>query len=109
MLALLYAKNEAVQVVLTRRPDYEGVHSAQISFPGGQSETHDEDHWQTALRETEEEIGVPASIIRHLGDLSPIYIPPSNFLFVLTWDGWIIYLSFIPTRKKWQLSLRCRY
>ncbi|HPE98171.1 MAG TPA: CoA pyrophosphatase [Chitinophagales bacterium] len=88
VLALLYAKNEAVQVVLTRRPDYEGVHSAQISFPGGQSETHDEDHWQTALRETEEEIGVPASNIRHLGDLSPIYIPPSNF-FVRPYLGWL--------------------
>jgi len=62
---------------LMRRVEYPGVHSGQISLPGGQSEPGET--WeQTALRETCEEVGV-CDGIEVLGPLTPIYVPPSNF------------------------------
>jgi 8-oxo-dGTP pyrophosphatase MutT (NUDIX family) len=67
-------------LVFIKRTSYPGVHSAQISFPGGKAEKHDADILQTALRETEEEIGVAATDIEILGNLSRVYIPPSNFM-----------------------------
>lgn len=52
-------------------------HQAQISFPGGRQEAG-EDLIQTALRETQEELGVQPDAIRVLGMLTPLYIPPSK-------------------------------
>lgn len=63
-----------------KRPTYPGVHSGQIAFPGGKMEESDADLSVTALRETEEEIGVESSNIQLLGKLSDLYIPPSNFM-----------------------------
>jgi len=56
------------------------VHSAQVGFPGGKVEESDKDLKETALRETEEEIGVTNNHIEVLKTLSPLYIPPSNFI-----------------------------
>ncbi|RZS97857.1 NUDIX hydrolase [Cecembia calidifontis] len=67
-------------VPFIKRPTYPGVHSGQIAFPGGKMEESDADLSVTALRETEEEIGVDASKIQLLGKLSDLYIPPSNFM-----------------------------
>lgn len=64
---------------LILRKTYKGVHSAQIGFPGGSYEKQDENLMQTALRETEEEIGVPTHQIKVLKELTHVYIPPSNF------------------------------
>ena len=62
-----------------RRPDYIGPHSGQVALPGGRREG-DETLLQTALRETEEELGVdPASLVV-LGALSPLYVRASNHL-----------------------------
>lgn len=72
-------RNQA-QIILTKRQSYPGVHSGQISFPGGKKEKSDADHKDTALRETFEEIGIQASKLEVLSPLSPLYIPPSNFL-----------------------------
>ncbi|MFZ9847927.1 MAG: NUDIX hydrolase [Flavobacteriales bacterium] len=79
VLLLIYPVNNQPHLVLTKRPTYEGHHSAQISFPGGKREEKDENFAQTALRETEEEIGISASNITIIGELSDLYIPPSNF------------------------------
>lgn len=80
VLALIYnAANEA-HLVLTERSTYRGVHSGQISFPGGKKENEDPDFKSTALRETHEEIGVPPTSVEVLGPLTSLYIPPSNFL-----------------------------
>ncbi len=57
-----------------------GVHSKQISFPGGQVEEADTDREATALRETYEEVGVPSEDIQVIGRLSELFIPPSQFL-----------------------------
>ncbi len=80
VLMLIYPHEERYFTSLIVRPDYDGVHSGQIAFPGGAKEAQDENLTQTALRETMEEVGVHASAIEIIGSLSEIYIPPSNFL-----------------------------
>ncbi|MBT8244871.1 MAG: CoA pyrophosphatase [Winogradskyella sp.] len=81
VMALFYPnyKNET-QLVFILRKTYKGVHSAQVGFPGGKVELSDVDLKHTALRETEEEIGVPMREVKVIKTLSPLYIPPSNFM-----------------------------
>lgn len=67
-------------LVLMKRVEYNGVHSGQISFPGGKSENSDIDLYETAYREAEEEIGISNSQYETLGSLTKLYVPPSNFL-----------------------------
>lgn len=67
-----------LHVALIRRTEYPGVHSGQISFPGGRRESG-ESRQDTALRETFEEIGVAPEQVTVMGQLSRLYIPPSNF------------------------------
>lgn len=78
VMILLYPRDEQLYLPLIRRSEYQGVHSGQISLPGGRIEACDTDVVETALRETEEEIGVPSSSVRVLGQLSPLYIGASN-------------------------------
>jgi 8-oxo-dGTP pyrophosphatase MutT (NUDIX family) len=78
VLVLLLPPAETPRVVLTVRHDDLPDHGGQISFPGGQREGG-EALSDTALREAEEEIGLSSSSVRLLGDLTPLYIPPSNF------------------------------
>jgi 8-oxo-dGTP pyrophosphatase MutT (NUDIX family) len=80
VLILFYPGKEGVQFPLILRNAYEGVHSNQVGLPGGRWEEEDADLLQTALREAEEEVGVPKSEVEVLGSLSQLYIPPSNFL-----------------------------
>ena len=83
VLLLLYPNaKDKVSFVLTRRKVYNGVHSGQISFPGGKPEKSDDNLWSTALRETHEEIGVSLDQIKHLRSLTEIYVPPSNFMII---------------------------
>lgn len=65
-------------ILMVKRAAYDGVHSAQVSFPGGRREENDIDNAFTALRENEEETGIATSDIKIIGELSPIYIPPSK-------------------------------
>ncbi|MBN1339443.1 MAG: CoA pyrophosphatase [Bacteroidales bacterium] len=80
VLILLYQKNGSVYTVFIERQQYDGVHSGQISFPGGKREDSDESIIFTAIREAEEEIGILRNQIHIIGTLTNIYIPPSNFL-----------------------------
>ncbi|GAG81748.1 unnamed protein product, partial [marine sediment metagenome] len=57
VLILIFPKNKKINIVLIQRATYPGVHSGQISFPGGKFEKGDKDLIDTALRETKEEIG----------------------------------------------------
>lgn len=61
-----------------KRPDYDGTHARQVSFPGGQLEGS-ETHAEAALREFKEETGVDCYADQVLGELTQLYIPPSNF------------------------------
>lgn len=80
VLALFYPdNNQTTNILLMLRASYNGVHSAQISFPGGKKDDHDNDLEFTALRETEEEIGISRTEISIVRKLTKTYIPPSNF------------------------------
>ena len=80
VLILLFPVNGKLKTVFIQRSVYEGVHSGQISFPGGKHEKSDKDFEATALRETQEEIGVEPDKIEIIAQLTDFYIPPSNFL-----------------------------
>lgn len=79
VLALLENFQGEAALILIERQRYPGVHSGQISFPGGKHEAEDPDFEFTALRETQEEIGVDPRQIEMAGAMSQLYIPPSNF------------------------------
>ena len=79
VMVLFYLKNDKPFFVLVKRSVYDGVHSGQISLPGGQVEKSDTDYAATALRETHEEIGIDPEKVHIIGRLSAMYIPPSNF------------------------------
>jgi len=80
VLLLLYERQRELHIILTQRKQYEGVHGGQMSFPGGKMDKTDANLVETALRETREEIGVAPVGIEVIGQLSDLYIPPSNFL-----------------------------
>jgi 8-oxo-dGTP pyrophosphatase MutT (NUDIX family) len=78
VLVLFYPCDAALCLVLTRRTDEVDSHRGQISFPGGSTDPG-EDAAATALREAHEELGVDPARVEVLGQLSPLYIPPSGF------------------------------
>lgn len=80
VLILVYPTHHNIVVPFIQRPDYQGVHGGQVSLPGGKCEGTDGSFWETALRETREELGIDTSKIEFLGQLSQIYIPNSNFI-----------------------------
>lgn len=79
VMVLLYPENDEIYLPLTKRPEYAGAHSGQVSFPGGKVEKMDRDIIHTALRETQEEIGVANDSIEIIGQLSELFIVASNF------------------------------
>jgi len=87
VLALIYPHNQQFYIPLILRPSYKGVHSGQVSFPGGGHEEKDKNITATALREAHEEIGIQPNQVHILGKLTPLYIAPSNYLVHAT-VGW---------------------
>lgn len=77
MLPLVH-RPDALSVLFTQRTAHLADHAGQISFPGGRVEPEDASREETALRETEEEIGVARSCIEILGRL-PLYELPTGF------------------------------
>lgn len=69
VLILLYDRDGAPHLVLTKRTDTLVHHPGQISLPGGRWEAEDGDLGTTALRETQEELGVSADAVRLVGRL----------------------------------------
>ena len=79
VLILMYPGDGEVYIPLIVRNDYKGAHSGQVGLPGGKKEEEDDDLEATALRETEEELGIAREEVRILGKLTELYIPVSNF------------------------------
>jgi 8-oxo-dGTP pyrophosphatase MutT (NUDIX family) len=88
VMALVYPIGDVPHLACIRRQEYPGVHSGQISLPGGKQDLADDDTWTTALRETKEEIGVPQKAITRISALTPLYIPVSNF-YVKPYLGYV--------------------
>jgi len=80
VMMLFYPKSGYTHLVLIVRNSYQGVHSAQIAFPGGKYESKDENFQNTALRETYEEIGIHPDRIEIVMPFTNLYIQPSNFI-----------------------------
>ena len=79
VLVLLYPIESEPYIVLMKRSRDNTVHSQQVSFPGGKVEKDDKSLIDTALREAEEEVGIIRQDVKIIGELSKLYIPPSNF------------------------------
>lgn len=87
VLIPLVEREPGPNVLFTKRTAYLKDHAGQISFPGGGVEAHDRHRQDTALRETEEEIGLPRFAITVLGEL-PEYEMQSGFRITPV-VGWI--------------------
>jgi 8-oxo-dGTP pyrophosphatase MutT (NUDIX family) len=100
VLISLFPFKEELYTVFILRADYKGVHSGQISFPGGRKDKQDENLIQTALREAQEETGIKPDNVNILGQLTELYVYPSNFIIY----PFIGYLNekpdFIPDPKE---------
>lgn len=80
-VAVLLTSDVRPSVLLTLRSTQLRYHRGQISFPGGQIEP-DESPQNAALRELQEEVGIPSSEVEVIGTLSSLYTPPSNSMIV---------------------------
>ncbi len=69
VLVPLYVRERELFTLFTRRSDTVEHHKGQISFPGGVKEPGDANLWTTAIREAEEEVGIPRASVRLLGAL----------------------------------------
>ncbi len=69
VLIPLYVRDHGLWTLFTKRTHTVEHHKGQISFPGGRQHAEDANLWTTAIRETEEEIGVPRESVRLLGAL----------------------------------------
>ncbi|WP_029012413.1 CoA pyrophosphatase [Niveispirillum irakense] len=81
VLVPLVDRPDGFTVLLTQRTAHLAAHAGQISFPGGRVEPEDKDPHDTALRETEEEIGLPRHRIELLGHMDT-YITRTGFRVV---------------------------
>ncbi|MGF1534470.1 MAG: NUDIX hydrolase [Bernardetiaceae bacterium] len=80
LLAFFADSAGLIKIPFIQRPQDGTVHAGQIAFPGGGIEAQDHDLWETALRETREEIGLRIRREQIIGTLSDVYIYPSHSL-----------------------------
>lgn len=108
VLILIYPQEKQAFFPLIKRPEYVGVHSGQIAFPGGKMDEGDENEVFTALREAEEEVAVNASKVEVLGRMSDLFIPASNFL-VSPVIGYVDHIpEFVPEEREVQRIISAR-
>ena len=79
VLILLYLADNKIYFFLTKRTDELKHHKGQISLPGGTQEGN-EKLIDTALRETQEEIGINKTSISIIGTISPLFVPVTGFM-----------------------------
>ena len=98
VLVALY-DDDGIHAVFTRRRHDLRSHAGEISFPGGRRDKEDGDLVTTALREAEEEIGLPREAVRVLGALSPVPTVATNF-------GVYPIVGLIAPGRRWIVSPR---
>ncbi len=74
-----FERETEICFILIERSEYDGHHSKQIAFPGGKKELFDSNLEETARRETIEEINIEMKQAKLIGQITPVYIPVSNF------------------------------
>jgi 8-oxo-dGTP pyrophosphatase MutT (NUDIX family) len=100
VLILFYPDENKIKVPLILRPDYDGTHGGQMALPGGKVEPFDENLKRTAIRETQEEIGIKALDVNIIGSVTEVFIPVSNFM-VYPVIGYLDYKPvFFPDPKE---------
>lgn len=67
-----FTDSDDPELILTVRSDHMPTHAGEVAFPGGKRDPGDEDLLATALRESEEEVGLDPAHVEVLGELSPI-------------------------------------
>ena len=96
VMILLYLKEDEYCILLNKRSEEVEHHKGEISFPGGARDLEDRDSLETALRETEEEMGIKREDITVLGEMDEI-VTRSNFQ-VSVFTGTIEYpYKFTPS------------
>jgi 8-oxo-dGTP pyrophosphatase MutT (NUDIX family) len=60
---------ESPELILTERAGHLRLHAGEVAFPGGKCDPDDSDHWQTALREAEEEVALQPGAVERIGVL----------------------------------------
>lgn len=78
VLVPLIERPQGLSVLLTRRTAHLSAHAGQVSFPGGRIEPDDTDAIAAALRETEEEVGLPRDRVTIVGRLDT-YLTGTGF------------------------------
>ena len=91
VLVVIYGEDPIV--VMTEKPKHMKFHAGEISFPGGKLDAVDSDLLQTALRETNEEIGLTITRDQVIGQLEPVVTLNSGFLIL----PFISIIDKIPT------------
>jgi len=79
VMVLLYPKGGEYCILLNKRSEQVEHHKGEISFPGGARDPEDRDPLETALRETEEEMGINRDDITVIGEMDEV-VTRSNFL-----------------------------
>lgn len=79
VLILLYPYQDDIHFILTERTNEVQHHKGQISLPGGSWENGEQLH-ETALRETEEEIGIPADKTKIIYELTPLFVKVTGYM-----------------------------
>jgi 8-oxo-dGTP pyrophosphatase MutT (NUDIX family) len=98
LVALFLASDgQDPHAVFTRRRTDLRRHAGEISFPGGRRDPEDPDLADTALREAEEEIGLPRAQVSLLGELPPVSTFVTNYVIHP-------FVGLIPTGLRWEAS-----
>lgn len=100
VLILLYLKEDQWFFPLIQRPLYEGVHSGQVAFPGGREEDTDRDLFETAIRESYEEVGTDHNKVQVIGALSDFFVAASNHLITPVIAKYRGVPTFIPDERE---------
>jgi 8-oxo-dGTP pyrophosphatase MutT (NUDIX family) len=99
VLVPLYLTDGVLHAVFTKRRDDMRRHAGEISFPGGRQDEGDPDLQSTAVREANEEIGLPPDAVEILGALQPT---PT----IATGYSVYPFVGLIEPGREWTLSAR---